>query len=124
MDEMIKSSKAMLDGLKAEYDRLQEAFKAETDVGKMDALDTQISGIGKDIVELETKVLALEVAAKKSSFDPTRYAALSKSFSDHAAETSRAVKEHSDSVEQAKYLASRVATGAKLVGDVLKSIAV
>lgn len=123
MEELIKSSKGILDGLKAEYDRLQEAFKAETDVNTMDALDTKISQVGKDIVALESKVLSLEVAAKKSSFDPSRLGPLAKSMSDHSQETSRVIKDYSDSLEQAKYLASRVATGAKLVGDVLKTIA-
>src|SRR3989338_6325589 len=109
MKELINSAKSMRDGLKAEHDRLQKVFKAETDVNKMDALDTQSSQIGKDIVALESKVLYLEVAAKKSSFAPSRLGPLAKSMSDHSRETSRVIKEHSDSVEQAKYLALRVA---------------
>jgi len=123
MEELIKSSKEMLEGLKAEHDSLQEAFKAETDVNKMDALDTQISQIGKDIVTLESKVTALEVATKKSSFDPSRLAALTKVMSEHAQETSQAIKGYVDSIAGAKYLASRVASGAKLVGNALKMIA-
>ena len=123
MEELIKSSKDMLGCLKAEYENLQVAFKAETDVQKMDDLDTKISQIGKAIVELEIKVLSLEVAAKKSTFDPSRLGPLAKSMSDHCQETSRVIKEYSDSIDQAKYLASRVESGAKLVGNILKTIA-
>ncbi len=123
MDELIKSSKEIRDGLKAEYEKLQAAFKAETDTDKMDVLDVQISKIGKDFVALETNVLSLEVAAKRSSFDSTRMKALAKNMADHGLETSRVVREHSDSVEQAKYLATRVASGAKIIGDALKTIA-
>lgn len=123
MEELINSSKGMRDGLKAEYEKLQAAFKAETDVEKMDVLDVQISKIGKDIVALESNVLSLEVAAKKSSFDPARMKTLAKNMADHGLETQRAIQEHADSVEQAKYLATRVAGGAKIIGDVLKTIA-
>ena len=124
MEELIKSSKNMLDGLNAEYERLQEAFKAETDIQKMDELDTKIKHIGKVIVELDSKVLSLEVAAKKSAFDPSRLGPLAKSMSEHSQETSQAIKEYSDSIKMAEYLASRVKSGAKLIGDILKTIAV
>ncbi|MDP3543523.1 MAG: hypothetical protein Q8T11_13720 [Elusimicrobiota bacterium] len=123
MNELIKAAKDLLSDLKGDYDALGESFAAETDLDKMNALDNQISQIGKDIVGLENKVLALEVAAKKSSFDPNELGSLASRMSEHRAETARVIKGHTESVEQAKYLASRVSTGAKLIGEVLRTIA-
>lgn len=122
MDELISSLKTLREGLDAEYACLQEVFKVETDVEKMDALDIKMTQLGKDITALATKILAAEVAAKKSSFDPGLMRELAKRVAEHGAKTARAIKEHSDSVEQANFLASRVASGIKLVGDILKTI--
>ncbi|MCX5785832.1 MAG: hypothetical protein NTX59_09080 [Elusimicrobia bacterium] len=122
MENIIDSSKVLLKSLKTDYANLQTAFKAETDIEKMDELDVQISKIGKDIVFLESKVISFEIAAQKTSFNSVQLAPLLKEINEHNQETARVIREHTDAVERAKYLASRVTSGAKLVGDILTKI--
>ena len=122
MENVIESSTALLTSLKADYLNLKAAFKAETDIEKMDVLDTQISKMGKDIVDLESKRMAFEVAAKKTSFNPTRLAPLLAEMNAHREETSRVIQEHTDSVMRATYLASRITSGTKLIGSLLAKI--
>lgn len=122
METVIESSTALLASLKADYLNLQAAFKTETDIEKMDELDLQLGKIGKDIITLESKILAFEVAVKKSSFNPDRLAPMLAEITAHREETARAIQEHNDSIAKATYLASRIKSGTQLIGELLSKI--
>ena len=123
MEELIKESQALLENYKTEYDRLGELFKAETDVQKMDELDKRIPEIGKDIVNLEVKILNLQQQAKRTKFNPEGLRQFASAIAAHAVETQTAIKTYTDSTKNAQYLASRISSGVSLIADIAKRIA-
>lgn len=120
MNELATSLRGLLDTLQAQYNQLQQAFDAETDMPKADALDKKLSQIGKDLVSAKSQLMAAETAAQKSSFEPSKLKALAQVVTAHADQTRQAIASYTDSIEQANHLASRVASAMQLAGNILK----
>lgn len=123
MEELIKESQTLLENYKAEYAHLGELFKAETDVQKMDELDKQIPAIGKNIVNLEIKILNLQQQAKRTKFNPDGLRQFASQIAAHAVETQTAIKSYTDSTKNAQYFASRISSGVSLIADITRRIA-